>query len=319
MTGPSSSPSPALRWTATTRSRRPSGTTKEVSSIPSGSKMRRRRNSSNGCPEATSTTRARASIPARPLYRQRVPGWKSSGRAAKRDDPLGQRRPRPARPEQLRRRLLLAEPAAGQAGGVRQQVANRDLALRRDELDLPVLLDGDLHPLELGDEPRDGVGQADLALLDQHQDRHARDRLGRGGHAEDRVRAHRRLRLDVHHAPGLVVDDAPPAGDQGDGPRDLLLLDVPPDDLVDPIQALRRDPHLLRPGAGQSRWFARPRRQKGHGQEDEEKTRAGRLRQKAPRGTCRDVSHPISTSYRCCRLPACLGESRVRRLRETTR
>ncbi len=90
----------------------------------------------------------------------------------------------------------------------------------------PLLLDGDLHPLELGDELRDRVGQADLALLDQHQDRDAGDRLGRRGHAEDRVRAHRRLRLDVHHALGLVVDDAAPAGDQRDGAGDLLRVDV---------------------------------------------------------------------------------------------
>ena len=40
-------------------------------------------------------------MPARPLYRQRVPGWKSSGTCANRAAPSRQGRPRPARPEQL--------------------------------------------------------------------------------------------------------------------------------------------------------------------------------------------------------------------------
>ena len=287
MTGPFPALSPALRWTETTRSPALSGTTKEVSSIPSGSKMRSPQELVERLPGGDLHDPGQGVDPGQAAVPPARPGWKSSGSAAKRAAPSVSVAPAPPGRRSSRRRLLLAEPAAGQAGGVRQQVANRDLALRRDELDLPVLLDGDLHPLELGDEPRDGVGQADLALLDQHQDRHARDRLGRGGHAEDRVRVHRRLRLDVHHAPGLVVDHAPPAGDQGDGPRDLLLLDVPPDHLVDPIQALRRDPHLLRPGAGQSRWFARPRRPEG--------ARPGRRREgqgRAPssKGSSRDVS-----------------------------
>ena len=58
-----------------------SGTLKAVSFIPNGSKIRRRRNSSNVSPEATSTMRPRVSIPARPLYAQPVPGWKSRGAA----------------------------------------------------------------------------------------------------------------------------------------------------------------------------------------------------------------------------------------------
>ena len=49
--------------------------------MPSGSKMRRRRNSSNVSPEATSTMRPSVSIPAKPLYAQRAPGWKSRGAA----------------------------------------------------------------------------------------------------------------------------------------------------------------------------------------------------------------------------------------------
>ena len=64
--------------------------------MANGSKIRRRRNSSNVSPEATSTMRPSMSIPARPLYAQRVPGWKSRGGGAERGRPTRDGAGRPA-------------------------------------------------------------------------------------------------------------------------------------------------------------------------------------------------------------------------------
>ncbi len=150
-------------------------------------------------------------------------------------------------PERPVRGLPRPDPAAAQAGRVRQQVADRDLALGRDELDLAVLLDRDLQVLEAGDVLRDRVGEPDLALLDQHHDGDARHRLGGGGHAEEGVRGHGLARLGVRQAVGREVDDLPLAGDERHGPGDVMLVDVTLHDLVDAMQPLRRDPHVFRP------------------------------------------------------------------------
>ena len=53
-----------------------------MSFIPSGSKMRVRKNSSRGLPETTSTSRPSTSTPK--LYSQRSPGLKNNGTPARR-------------------------------------------------------------------------------------------------------------------------------------------------------------------------------------------------------------------------------------------
>ena len=239
--------------------------------MPSGSKMRSWRNSSNGFPDATSTTR-----PACRSRRGRCsasvdPGWKSSGTPANRATYVWPASP-PASPGQSPvRHLPRPDPAAAQAGRVRHQVADRDLALGRDELDLAVLLDGDLQPLELGDELRDRVGQPDLALLDQHHDGDARHRLGGGGHAEE-ARPWSWACFDSTSVRPWASKwtTCPLRATSVTAPGDVVLVDVALHDLVDPMQPLRRDPDLLRLGPGQLPRLARPRRQEGPGQEDEE-------------------------------------------------
>ena len=68
-------------YSAARRSARPSSTCHTVSVMPSGSRTWVCRNSSNGTPAATSMTRPSTSRPM--LYCHSVPGWNTSGRAAR--------------------------------------------------------------------------------------------------------------------------------------------------------------------------------------------------------------------------------------------
>ena len=252
-------------------------------------------------------------MPARPLYRHRVPGWKSSGSLRELRHERGQRLAL-ARPERSLRHPPGAQAAADEAGGMRHQVADRDLALGRDELDLGLrlALDGDLHPLELGDELRDRVIQPDLPLLDHHHDGDAGHRLGRRGHAEERVLRHRLLRVDIHHALRLEVDHLPLARDERDGPRDPVVVDVAPDHVVDPMEPLLRDADGLGVGLGQvvARGGALRRRHERERDRDEGDPEQGGCRE-GHRTANQKPSHGISFALRIARIWAA-GDSTAR-------
>ncbi len=81
------------------------------------------------------------------------------------------------------------------------------------------------------------VVQPEPALVEQDRGGGHGDRLGGGGHPEDRVPAHRRAAVVAHGADGLDVCLPAPA-DQGDDARDPTGLDVPRQHLAHLAQAL---------------------------------------------------------------------------------
>ena len=85
-----------------------------------------------------------------------------------------------------------------------------------------------------------------LALLNEHHDGDADDRLGHGGDTEHRARCHGLFCLQVHHALRGVVNDLAFARHNRDGTRDVAGGDAPLDHLVDAMQAFRRQSHFFR-------------------------------------------------------------------------
>ncbi len=80
------------------------------------------------------------------------------------------------------------------------------------------VLDRDDVPLRrvVRQELRDRVGEGELSLLGEHEDRHGRELLRHRPEPEDRIRAQRDVELEVGHPDGLPVDHlAVPDGDDG--------------------------------------------------------------------------------------------------------
>ncbi len=128
---------------------------------------------------------------------------------------------------QARERLNTGE-AIADARGMGQEVANRDLALRRDALERTLAVcraDNDLRILELWDEERNRVIELETALFVKHQNRHASDRLGHRGDPKDRVFAHRNVVVYIPPTEGLSKDDPSTDSDQTDRSRDVSLVD----------------------------------------------------------------------------------------------
>ena len=90
------------------------------------------------------------------------------------------------------------------------------------------------------------VGQRKLALLDQDHGRHARDRFGHRGDAEDRVGRHRRLGFLVAEAEGVEHGDPAVARDQNDGARQFVVLDPLLDPVAESFQALADKANFFR-------------------------------------------------------------------------
>ncbi len=148
--------------------------------------------------------------------------------------------------------VAVAHRAAREARGVREQVADGDLALgghrveprRRRRLvsarrrTLPRQRNRDLQILEARDVLRHRIGDAELALLHHHHDRDAGDRLGHRRDAEHRVLRHRLLRLDVGDAGRFEVRDTPVARHQRHAAADLARRDVALHHLRDAPQPL---------------------------------------------------------------------------------
>ena len=149
--------------------------------MPIGSKIRRRRNSSNVSPEATSTMRPSVSMPAQAAVRPAGARLEVQGCRAERGRPVGDRAGRIAGSDAPRR--FASRAAAHQARRAGDQVIHRDLAVCRHGVDgaLPARSVGsrhrDLRVAELRDEAGHGVGQADLPLF-RERVRHPRARRG---------------------------------------------------------------------------------------------------------------------------------------------
>src|SRR6266849_1535711 len=216
--------------------------------MPSGSKMRTRKNSSKGWPETTSTKRPSTST-LRP-YSQRSPGLKSSGTLARRftlssSVPSYGNTPCPTfavvqGPE-------IGIPVVGKSRGMPQQVANRNFSGCGNGVRLAR---GRLHQnfgiLELGQVLRDGVFQKKTAFLVEHHYRHAGYGLGHGADAEHGVGTHRFAGLAVHHALRLDPRHVAAARHQRDGACNALVIDNALDGRGDPVEPIRRQADAVR-------------------------------------------------------------------------
>ncbi len=107
----------------------------------------------------------------------------------------------------------VVQEAVGQARTMGEEIADGHAAPRVLGL---ALLAGDALLLEGRDEARHRIVQAQLALLVEHHDRHAGDRLAHRRDAEDGVLAHRRLALDVLEPGRVDVDHLAVARDERD-------------------------------------------------------------------------------------------------------
>jgi hypothetical protein len=112
--------------------------------------------------------------------------------------------------------------AVRDAGAVREQVADGDLAARRREHAAGVGARGDGGAREAREPAGDGIAERELSLLDEHEDGGAREGLRLRRDAEDRVGGHRLARLEVGPADGAFVDDDAIAHHERDGAGDPL-------------------------------------------------------------------------------------------------
>jgi hypothetical protein len=97
---------------------------------------------------------------------------------------------------------------------------------------------GRRHALQIGNELRDGIGEANLAVLDEHQNRHTDHRLGHRHDAEDGVLLHRLLAVDVHQPVRLEMRDAAVARDERHGPGEVLRGNLTLHQLADALQPI---------------------------------------------------------------------------------
>ncbi len=140
--------------------------------------------------------------------------------------------------------------AVGDAGGVREQVADRDGAFRGNDPDAGLVLDRDGGLAEGGNEMADRIVQADLAFLEERQHGGAGDGLGLRGDAEDGVGGHLPAGFFIAPADGVLVDGLAVVQHQGDGAGDLVLIDILLEQMIDTGHALRGIDRLSARGAG---------------------------------------------------------------------
>jgi hypothetical protein len=142
---------------------------------------------------------------------------------------------------------------------VRQQILDRDLALRRHSVELRRrwlttrvrrgrtaraaagrrwLRDGHLHVAELRDVARHRVVQPQLPFLDHHHHADADHGLGHRRDAEHVRGRHRLLRLEVHDALRVDVGDLAFARDGDDGAGQIARGDAALNHLRDALESL---------------------------------------------------------------------------------
>ena len=143
-------------------------------------------------------------------------------------------------------RVALHE-AVGQPRGVGEQVAEIDLALGRDRIDLAAAAAGiDARVLEGRDEFRDRVVELKAALLVEHHDRRRGERLGHGIDAHDGVGSHRLVALDVGLAVGLCIGELALAHDRHRHARQPSAVDPVVHPLGDAVEPRCGKPNLVR-------------------------------------------------------------------------
>ena len=99
--------------------------------------------------------------------------------------------------------------------------------MRQDLSDCEIrgLARGRLQVGELGQILRDGIGDRELALILQHENRDTGDRLSHRGDPEQRVGRHRTFRRDVGETGRLDVEHLILGHDGSDGAGDLVVRD----------------------------------------------------------------------------------------------
>jgi hypothetical protein len=163
--------------------------------------------------------------------------------------------------DQMHRAVALV--LVGDAGGVAQQVLDRHRPAQWDELQLALVDDTDLLVGEFRDELGDGVGEQQVAVLEQHHDAGRDDRFCHREDAEDRIMGHRRRCRRVLPAQRLEPADLATAchqhGDAGDG----SLVDLALECVRHRLQADRRQADGFRLGLRQGRGLRRANRLRG--------------------------------------------------------
>ena len=138
--------------------------------------------------------------------------------------------------------------AVGQPRGVSEEVAHRHRPNRLDQSER-ALISGSLQHLgvrELGQVAFHRVVQQNAALLHQHHHGDAGDRLGHRGDAEQGVGRHRAALFAVRHPEGAEVRDPAAPSDQHRCAGHVAVVHVGAEQIVQPLQPLRAQPHRLR-------------------------------------------------------------------------
>jgi len=144
-----------------------------------------------------------------------------------------------------------APETVGQTRGVTEQVTDRDLAIRGNGLQNPLLrrlvnlFHADLETLEFWEIPRNRIVEQEVAFLEEHHDRNTGDRLGHGIDPKDRTFRHWHAGLDVLHPVGLELNHLPVAGHHGHRTGEVVCLEVPFDEIIDAREAIGRHTDIL--------------------------------------------------------------------------
>jgi hypothetical protein len=125
---------------------------------------------------------------------------------------------------------------------VRQQIANADWAVGRDiahTRSSAVVEHFDIG--ERRDVLRDRVAQLKAPFLEQHQYRRARDWLGHGVDAKQRIVAHGRASGNIGHTAGFEMHRLAAPRHQRNHPGQLALVDITLHHSVDPAKSRGRE------------------------------------------------------------------------------
>lgn len=144
--------------------------------------------------------------------------------------------------------------ALGKAGGMAQQIPNRDFPVSRDRFHLAhsekqelwqqgdhihagleciPLICADLHIFELGKKFGQRVIQSKKPLIHQFQNAHRRYRLGHGHHSVDGIVLDGRTRRHIGITPFVLIGDLSCLAHQQCSAGDFFILDILADCLID--------------------------------------------------------------------------------------
>ena len=157
-------------------------------------------------------------------------------------------------------------PAIPDSGGMREQVAYRDLAIGGNRFEAPVLIaHGDGRAVEFGDEVTQVLVDQQAPFLLQYHHAHRDDRLGLRSDAKKvrNLKLFPRLAVPVAEGPG--VDHVPAPPDHQRGARQPFFLDVRFKRRVDAGEPFGRSTRLL--GAGRCESLSEGRRSDGRAEE----------------------------------------------------